>query len=86
MAAFLFQKIQESYKENGWIAHHEQELEFEEDEDDSPPAVTLSIAEPDTSDDKWVLQPISPHQVRSLPPQVYWRHVSAPHRCLFATD
>ena len=66
MVVFIFQKVQEEHEIKGWTAHHEQEIEFEEHEDGSPVVVTLSIAEPDSSEDKWEIQAINPQPVRNF--------------------
>ena len=60
--------MRKDYKRDGWKRHHEQSLEFEEHEDESPEAITLSIAGPKSEDDKWELLPMTPLKVRNFPP------------------
>ena len=64
------QKVQEKYEGRGWTKHHEQSLEFEEQEDESREVVTLSIAGPKSQDDKWELLPVTPLKVRNVPPHL----------------
>ena len=60
----FFQEVRKDYESDGWKRHHEQSLEFEEHEDESPEAITLSIAGPKSEDDKWELLPMTPLKVR----------------------
>ena len=60
------QKVRKDYESDGWKSHHEQGLEFEECEDKSQEAITLSIAGPKSSDDNWELLPVTPLKVRNF--------------------
>ena len=60
--------MRKDYESKGWKEHHEQALEFEEHEEESQQAITLSIAGPKSENDKWELLPMTPLKVRSLPP------------------
>ena len=61
----LFQEVRKDYESDGWKRHHEQALEFEERENESLQAITLSIAGPKSEDDKWELLPMTPLKVRN---------------------
>ena len=63
-----FQDVRKDYESEGWKRHHVQGLEFEECDNKSLEAITLSIAGPKTDDDKWELEPVTPLKVRNFPP------------------
>ena len=60
--------MKEKYDKSGWKHHHQQWLEFEEDEDES--AVTLKIDGPKDPHDKWELAPINSRKVRNFLPRL----------------
>ena len=65
------QEVRKDYESDGWKWHHEQCLEFEECEDESQEAITLSIAGPRSADDKWELMPITPLKVKNFLPHLH---------------
>ena len=71
--------MRNDYEGKGWKKHHEQSLEFEEHEDKSLVAVSLSIATPESQDDRWELRPITPLKVRNVPPHLLTGIVLAAH-------
>ena len=74
----FMQEVHKDYERDGWKRHHEQGLEFEECEDDSLKAITLSIAGPRCADDKWELLPMTPLKVEiSHHTYTYWQYVQS---------
>ena len=67
---YFMQELRKEYESDGWKRHHEQGLEFEECEDESQEAITLSVAGPKSADDKWELLPMTPLMVRNFPPHL----------------